>query len=410
MVMHPREPRPYDRRRFLRHSLYLSMGAVGAPSLLAACGSDDTSSAGTELPLARRDDPVTLPVHDDVPSIEDGLQPESGTLKVFNYADYIAPGVIKAFSQEYGVQVEVTTFNSMDEAVAKLRTGQSDFDVFFPTPSVLAQIVFGKLLQPLNHSYLPNLGNAWEMLQDPFYDQGALYTVPYTVYTTGIGYRADTVDTIPANGYDLFWDEQYAGQTHILDDGREAIGMSMLREGLEDMNTEDPDTVRAAGERLQELVDAVQVKIDISGYTEVPEGRATVHQCWSGDMISAQYYLPSGDSPDVLGYWYPTDSPGVVGNDTMAVIAGAEHPVLAHHFLNYVLDEQNALRNFEWVGYQPALQKFSPRYLSSEGYVPANLETAVVTADQYNEGHQLLQLSPDGSALWDEVWATVKSG
>jgi spermidine/putrescine-binding protein len=84
--------------------------------------------------------------------------------------------------------------------------------------------------------------------------------------------------------------------------------------------------------------------------------------------------------------------------------------VLAHHFLNYVLDEQNALANFEWVGYQPALQKFSPRYLSSKGYVPANLETAVVTADQYADGHQLLQLSPDGNALWDEAWATVKSG
>jgi len=409
--MHPRESPIFDRRRFLRHTLYLSLGAAAGPTILGACAADSTTtSSAAALPLARPDNPVTLPLHDDIPLIADGLEPESGTLKIFNYFDYIAPGVLKAFGDEYGVEVEVTTFNSMDEAVAKLRTGQVNFDVFFPTPDILAKVAVGKLLQPINHSYLPNLRNAWAQLQDPFFDQGARYTVPYNVYTTGIGYRADEVTAIPPNGYDLLWDEQFAGDIHILDDGREAIGMSLLRSGSDDVNTEDPGQVEAAGDELQKLVAAVQAKIDISGYTEVPEGRATVHQCWSGDMISAQYYLPNGVSPDVLGYWYPSDEPGMVGSDTIAVTAGAENPVLAHHFLNYLLDEQNALRNFGWVGYQPALKAFSPSYLSDEGLVPANLESAVVTSEQYASGRQLLQLSPPGREVWDNVWATLKSG
>ncbi|MBA2457203.1 MAG: spermidine/putrescine ABC transporter substrate-binding protein, partial [Nocardioidaceae bacterium] len=328
MAMHPRERPIFDRRRFLRHTLYLSLGAAAGPTILGACAADSTTtSSAAALPLARPDNPVTLPLHDDIPPIADGLEPESGTLKIFNYFDYIAPGVLKAFGDEYGVEVEVTTFNSMDEAVAKLRTGQVNFDVFFPTPDILAKVAVGKLLQPINHSYLPNLRNAWAQLQDPFFDQGARYTVPYNVYTTGIGYRADEVTAIPPNGYDLLWDEQFAGGIHILDDGREAIGMSLLRSGSDDVNTEDPGQVEAAGDELQKLVAAVQAKIDISGYTEVPEGRATVHQCWSGDMISAQYYLPNGVSPDVLGYWYPSDEPGMVGSDTIAVTAGAENPV-----------------------------------------------------------------------------------
>ncbi|MBA2531073.1 MAG: spermidine/putrescine ABC transporter substrate-binding protein [Nocardioidaceae bacterium] len=412
MAMHPRERPVYDRRRFLRNSLYVSLGTVAAPGLLSACSStgSSTSAANTVLPLARPDDPVTLPVHDDIPAIADGMDPETGILKVFNYSDYLAPGLLKAFGEEYGVEVEVTTFNSMDEAVAKLRTGQARFDVFFPTPDILAKVVVGKLLQPINLSYLPNLSNAWPSLQDPFYDRGPLYTVPYNVYTTGIGYRADQVSDIPANGYDLLWDERYAGKIHILDDGREAIGMSLVRSGVTDVNTEDPELIRAAGTELSKLVSAVRVKVDINGYTEVPENRATVHQCWSGDMIGAQYYLPKGDTADVLGYWYPTGEPGVVGSDTIAVVAGAEHPVLAHHFLNYLLDEKNALRNFGWVGYQPALQKFTPSYLSGQGYVPANLESTVVTLDDYRSGLQLLQLSPTGRTLWDDTWATFKSG
>ena len=62
----------------------------------------------------------------------------------------------------------------------------------------------------------------------------------------------------------------------------------------------------------------------------------------------------------MLGYWYPDGRTGMVGTDTIAVVAGAEHPVLAHHFLNYMLDNDNALENFGFVGYQPALQKFTP--------------------------------------------------
>ena len=127
-------------------------------------------------------------------------------------------------------------------------------------------------------------------------------------------------------------------------------------------------------------------------------------------MIGAQYYLPKGESVDVLGYWYPTSEPGVVGSDTMAVTANAQNPVLAHHWLNYLLDETNALRNFGWVGYQPAVAKFSADYLIDKGYVPANLESAVVTEDDYDSGVQLLQLSPSGTALWNDVWSTFRSG
>ena len=43
-------------------------------------------------------------------------------------------------------------------------------------------MVVGKLLQPLNHDYLPNLQKTiWPAFRDPFYDKGSQYTVPYTI-------------------------------------------------------------------------------------------------------------------------------------------------------------------------------------------------------------------------------------
>ena len=86
--------------------------------------------------------------------------------------------MLKKFEREYGVKVEVTTFTSMDEAIAKLSSGQAEFDVFFPTTDVIAKLAAGQLLQPLNKSYIPNLANVWESLQDPFYDKGASIRFP----------------------------------------------------------------------------------------------------------------------------------------------------------------------------------------------------------------------------------------
>src|SRR5439155_9427715 len=103
----------------------------------------------------------------------------------------------KEFAQGFGCKVEISTFNGVDAALAKLRTGQLDFDVYLPDPSFLGRLVLGKLIQPLNHSYLPTLSNYWPQYQNPFYDVGSQYTVPYTIYTTGIGYRKDKVSEDP---------------------------------------------------------------------------------------------------------------------------------------------------------------------------------------------------------------------
>ena len=243
MAFHPRERR-LARRDFIRLTAFGAAAAGVAPAILTACGGDDGSSGGEEggVKLSRPDDPATLPTFDDIPAIDDGLQPESGTLKIYNYEEYIAPEVLAAFEEEFGVTVEVTTFTSMDEAVARLASGEVAFDVFFPTPDRLGQLAAGQLLQPLNKSYLPNLDNVWESLRDPFYDQGSVYTVPYTLYTTGIGYRIDAVGKAPEeyeDPYDIFWDPANRGQVYLLEDDREVLGMALLRR--------DPDGRRQHG-------------------------------------------------------------------------------------------------------------------------------------------------------------------
>jgi len=363
--------------------------------------------------LSRPDDPATLPLFDDITAIDDGLKPESGTLKLFNYAEYINPDTIKAGEQKHGVKVAITTFATMDEAVEKLRTGGTKFDVFFPTPDVIGKVVAGKLLQPVNKSYITNFDNVWAALQDPFYDKGSRYSVPYTLYTTGVAFRRDRVDKEPAeldNGYDIVWDTKYKGRTYILNDDRESLGMAMIRRGVRDVNTEDAQIVNRARDDLIQLTSAVDVKKGIEAYQRIPDGTATVHQAWSGDAVNAQYYLPEGGDVTTIGYWYPHDTGGIIGSDTMAIPAVAEKPVLAHLFLDFMLSEDGAISNYEWLGYQPPQNALDPERVVADGYVPEHLSDAIVREADFDKGVQLLQLSRDGEAMWDNAWSKFTAG
>ena len=406
--------RPLDRRQVLRGGLWLGVG-LGAAPLLAACndGSPQVQGGEAPYPLARPDSPVTLPIKDSNPAIADGLQPETGgAFKILNYDQYMAPGVMKDFGDQHDVEVQVTPYTNYDEMLAKIRAPGESFDLVFPGPSVLSKMVYADLLQPLNHGYLPHLDNVWDEYQDPWYDREARYTVPYTIYTTGVLYRADRVSSVPDNGYDLMWDDAYTGKIYVLDDPSEAIGMSLLRNGITtDINTSDPAKVNEATDSLIDLINLVNIKADINGYSEVPEGTATIHQAWSGDAIAGQYYLPKGDTPDVLGYWRPEDpSQRVVGNDVIAIPKSATKPVLAHLLINDLLDNEIGLRNFGWNGYQPPLSKLSAKYLVDEGYIPGNLMSSVVEPQDFDSGLTFYEVSPATEALWRQAWSRFKAG
>jgi spermidine/putrescine transport system substrate-binding protein len=426
VLRHPREPRGLDRREFLQRSAGAALSLSGAGTLLAACGSDEGASpAGTgqggdgtttaPFELARRDQPVTLPLFDDNSAVASGLEPEKGPLKIYNWIDYLDKKTVKKFGKEFGVGTEITIFNTMDEAVAKMRSGGTDFDIFFPTVDRLGKLVAAKLVQPLNLDYVPNLEkNIWPQLVDPFYDHGSRYTVPYVIYSTGIGYRTDKVSPEPgtlSNPYDIFWETKYKGRTFLLDDYREAMCMILLRHGNADVNTGDDAALAKVREDLLALTDAVNVKVSVLDYTLVPEGRAWIHQAWSGDFVSAQYYLPKGVDYTVLGYWRPPDGGGMIGSDMMTIPRSAKNPVLAHHFLNFMLDEDNAYANFyNFVGYQPPLTSLNPDRLVADEVVPPHLASCVVRPEDFDKGYSLLELAPEVDAKWQSIWAEFKAG
>jgi spermidine/putrescine transport system substrate-binding protein len=407
--MHPRERRQ-SRRQFLFSSAGTIAGLSGADAIFRAADALAGAPMGPGgIPLARRNYPVTLPIYSDNEPIASGKNTEKGPLNIFNWSDYVNPAVVKQFEKDFKVSVKITTFENEEEALSKLATGQGNFDVWFATVDYLSRSVAGKLIQPLNHSYVPNLKNVWPSLQSPFYDVHSRYSIPYTVYTTGIAYRNDKLKT-PPTGWDAFWQaKKIAGKVAILDDQREALTMAMLRRGITNINTENADVVNRAGSDLRQLTKLVNVKTNVTDYTDVPTGAVWLAQGWSGDMAGAINYMPKGVPVSVVSYWRPNKG-AVIGSDMITILRKAKNPVLAHHFLNYLLDNKHGVTNFSWLGYMPPLSVINPDKVIAQGYIPKNLGSTVVRESDFKNGLSILPLTAQGQATWQNAWAKFKAG
>ena len=137
-MAHPKDRPGLTRGQLLKGAAgsALAVGGVGA---LAGCENTTTPIGGgggvnSKFVEARPLGPGGLPLpapglrdhvgdHERQPADRRGRTPERGPLKLYNYADYLWPGLVKRFEKKYGTKVEIATYNSADEAIAKLAAG-----------------------------------------------------------------------------------------------------------------------------------------------------------------------------------------------------------------------------------------------------------------------------------------------
>jgi spermidine/putrescine transport system substrate-binding protein len=427
---HPKEKPSggLHRRDFLLRSAAAAGSIPAMSAILAACrspqDSGDPLGDSGELVISTPEDPKPLKTFPENAPVPADAPIEGGPLKIYNWDQYIYKKVVDDFSEAFGVDVEISTFNNMDEALAKIRSSQVDFDVFFPTVDVLGKMTQFQLLQPLNFELLPNRKNLWASYTapgKPWYDVGGIYTVPYTVYSTGVGYRNDLVEEKdwPANiknGYDLLWNEKYRNKLGIYDDYRTAMGMVLLRNGTENINSSDPAELSAVKDSLTEMSAATNVALTINGaYEDLPKGIFSAHQAWSGDILASPWYGKGNwaSTWPLMSYWWPKG--GEIGNDLMAVLRGAKNPVLGHAFINYMLDFDPAMKNFSWNGYQPPQNDALPETFQDPNFkwswvVPPSLNNCIVTFEDIEGATFQTELPPTVDAMWHDNWDQFTAG
>jgi spermidine/putrescine transport system substrate-binding protein len=404
-----------SRRQFL---VGAGLAALGGPAFLAACTRDPGGASGGapaatgSLQLASPSSPVTWPIQPGNEPIAGGLAPEkNATLQVYNYADYVEPAVISAFEAKYKCKVNITTFNDMDEALTKVRQGTVPFDVWMGTGyDLISRLVTGSLIRPLNHSYIPNITNVWSSFTNPWYDQKWQYTVPFTVYTSGLGWRTDMMKSDPqalAVPWDTLWDPRYKGLTAVWDDYRSTIEMCLLKVGITDVNSGRQADLDKASEQLTQLTKTTQPAVTITMYEDFPAGKFAQCSIWSGDIVNA---AAAADDASVFRYWFGEDGKGMVDNDLLVLTKTGANPVLGHLFLNHMLDPKVAMQNFSFMGYQPPQVSVNPDAMVEQELIPQNLASVVVRESDFTSGYPALELSPEVQAAWHDIWLAFKAG
>jgi spermidine/putrescine transport system substrate-binding protein len=264
---------------------------------------------------------------------------------------------------------------------------------------------------------VPNLKNVWPSLQSPFYDAGSRYTVPYTTYATGILWRNDHVSqdiASMAQPWDIFWQSHnYAGKVALLSEPRETIAMALLRRGITDINTEDPKLINRAVADLKQLYSICNIKVGDTQFQTIPEGSTWLNQAWSGDFLAAYiFYLPKGTPASVMSYWKAPKGQVPVQNDCWSICATTKKPVLSHLWLNFMLDNHWATKNFlEFNGYQPPLEELDPDTLIKNKVFPPNARPAILTKDDFGPGSiQEMTLTTAGQALWQNGYSDFLAG
>ncbi|HEY4570604.1 MAG TPA: hypothetical protein VIH10_14100, partial [Kribbella sp.] len=177
-----------------------------------------------------------------------------------------------------------------------------------------------------------------------------------------------------------------------------------------DLNTSNPQDLALINRDLGTIEKATSPKVTINMYSELPGGQLSVSQMWSGDVVNAQYYLPKNTPASVLRYWYPQDGKGEVDNDLMVILRGGHSPVLAHRFLEFMLQPEIAAKNFSYIGYQPPQTNLDTRTLVKQGYITQEMSQTAVQKEWFDVGYRLLELSPANDAAWHRIWQDFKAG
>ncbi|MGB2850230.1 MAG: spermidine/putrescine ABC transporter substrate-binding protein [Solirubrobacterales bacterium] len=362
--------------RLSRRDVMKISGGLALSASLAACGvgSDQNSSADTTKAIEAKID---------------------GDLVYFNWNQYLDPGLIKDFEKEYGVTVRQSNFDSMAGMMAKLRSG-NQYDVIFPSAEFAQKLIRANQLLEIPRNQLTAIDDVYPFFNDPWYDTESAHTVPYSLYLTGLGYRADKIDTMTGSWQDLI-NPQADGRSFILDDFQEGIGMANLVNGYE-LNAAEPSQLDEAKDYL------VGIKPELRGFssdtiTNMASGNAWIQHLWNGDIINARYRV---DDPSTLKF--QQNEEGVpVGSDTFAIPVNAEHPGTALVFINFVLER--SARNSTWTGYPMPTKSSEKPYAD----LVAGEPELQITVDDLEAGQEFANLEGQAREDWDRTWTEVKA-
>lgn len=257
----------------------------------------------------------------------------SDQLFFFNWGHNIDPDILEDFEEEFGVEVVYDTFSSNEEMLTKMGSGVASYDIVIPTDYYIEKMIAEDLLHELNMDNIPNFENIQADLQDPEFDPGNKYTVPYLYGSTGIAYNTKKMDT-PTSWNDM-WDSEFYGHTALQTSSRSVFTMVFQAMGMDadDRATPSDEQLAEAQEYLRDLA------VNLHSYENEPAAKLINEEVWIAQAYSDQAGIAMDENPDI-DYVLPEDDGGFLWMDNFAIPKDSKNKYTAEVFINYMLEAE----------------------------------------------------------------------
>lgn len=322
---------------------------------------------------------------------------DANVLHVFNWSEYIPQSVLDDFTEETGIKVVYTTYESNEAMFAKLKLLEGKgYDVVVPSAYFIDLMRADGLLAPIDKSKLTNYKHINPRVLGQPFDPNNDYSIPYMWGNAGLMVDGAVVDPATITSWNDLFRPEFEGAVILSDDLRDTFGIALKALGYS-VNTTNPDEIKAAYEWLLKLKPSVRV-FDVTATKQAfIAGEVKAGMSWNGDA-----FIAMNEYPD-LAFIYPKD--GVpLWLDTFVIPSGAEHKENAHLFIDFMLRPDVAAKCVEEYNY--STPNLAARDLLPEVQRNSN---AVFPSDEDLQNAEFTNYVGKAQELYEKYWEMLKT-
>lgn len=324
----------------------------------------------------------------------------TGSLKVYNWGEYMDPQVLELFEKETGISVTYDEYETNESMYPIIAKGAADYDLICPSDYMIQKMSDEGLLEPINWSRIPNAKN----IDDQYfefargYDENNTYSMPYLWGTVGILYNKKMVKG-PIDSWGVLWDTRYQDDILMQKSVRDAFGVALKYLGYS-LNTTDEAQLDEAKQKLleQKHSGVVQAYVVDEVRDKMIAGEAAMGVIYSGEALTCM------EENEDLDYVIPKEGSNL-WMDNFAIVKGAKNKENAEKFLNFLCRPEIMKMNFEYITYSVPSSK--ARELLPDEY--KNSTIAFPALDSLKNCEVLKYVGKDGDSLYNQKWKEIMS-
>jgi len=334
-------------------------------------------------------------------------------LNIMNWSDYISPDAVAKFEKETGIHVKYDVTDSDDTLQAKLLSGNSGYDVVYPSSTYMAKLIPGGVYEKLDWAKIPNRVNLDpDIMARLAGGSENKYWVPYVWGTDGLIINKTKVvpltgkDT-PLDSWGLIFKPELAAKIKgcgiSMADSPADVFPAMLAYMGRNPNSKKASDYEDAAKELKKIRPYI-TQFSSSFLNDVAGGDICVALGWSGDArviarrireahqnVEIIYVTPKGQT----GLWFTM----------MGIPADAPNKDNAYKWINFLLRPDIAADITNAITYPTAVplakKTIRPDLLADKSIYPGE--------DAMKEFFVFAPVETDISRLMNRLWVQFKS-